>query len=128
MKKLLFTILASLSCLSAEALPKPMFELRENNIELIYDVTVPLIIGIYALDCYCCQSLEPIFNELHKDFGEMFQFARLNARKETYFIDYFRLKRLPTIILMLDGKEVDRHIGAITKDELKFMLKRNFKY
>lgn len=126
MKRFICAILFSFICFTVEALPKPILELKSNNIELVYDSILPVIIDVYAPDCQCCQALDPIFSELHKEYGTMIEFTKLNAKKESHFIDYFRLKRVPTIIFMKNGKELDRHVGPITKEELRKEINRNF--
>lgn len=127
MKKLLFIILTSISYLSAETSKTQIVELNKSNIESMYALSKPIIIEVYATDCYCCQRLTPIFNDLHREYGSLYQFTRLNIKKESYFINYFELKTIPTIIFIKDGREIFRHAGTITKENFKSEIKRHLR-
>lgn len=126
MKWLLSALLISTSLLSAE-LPKngknpyDMIKLNSKNVDLIFNSSRPVIVDVYSDSCSYCKRFLPIFNEVGSEYGDLYQFAKLNIRVEDDCIDLFRVTSVPTIIFMKNGKEVGRQTGFMTKE--KFLSK-----
>ena len=68
----------------------------------------------YANWCIPCKQLTPVINEIKSQF--------LNVRFEEYDVDdssdvasQFGIRSVPTVLLVKDGKEVKRIVGAQSK-------------
>ena len=77
-----------------------------------------MLLDVWAEWCGPCRMLGPIFEELS---GEMegVKFAKVDITSSKALADKFGVMSIPTIILLKDGKEVDRMMGAVPKEHLK---------
>lgn len=70
--------------------------------------------------CQPCKKVKPIVEEMTK---EGFEFQMIDADYEQILVEKFKVKSIPTFILLEDGRELDRITGAKTKEELERFIK-----
>jgi thioredoxin len=67
--------------------------------------------------CQPCKKVKPIVEELNREYAPgMFQIIDVDIEKE--MAKSFELKSVPTFVLFENGNEVNRLIGAQTKQSL----------
>ena len=66
--------------------------------------------------CGPCKTTRPIVEEMKK---EGFEFQRIDADYEQLLVKQFKVKSVPTFILLEDGKEINLITGAKTRKELE---------
>lgn len=79
--------------------------------------------GIYVIDfwadwCGPCKMMAPIFEELSKEMKNI-NFAKVNVDESSDIANEFQIMSIPTIVVMKDGEEIDRIVGAMPKSVLK---------
>ncbi len=72
--------------------------------------------------CGPCKKVRPIVEELNRDQSEV-KFQIIDVDSEGELARRFEIKSIPTFILLDDGAEIDRLIGAQTREKLLEMLK-----
>lgn len=77
------------------------------------------LIDFYADWCPPCKQMDPILKELKE---EGFEIHKVNVEEETLMAQYFDIVNIPTFVLMEEGKEQVRLIGAVHKDKLRQQL------
>jgi thiol-disulfide isomerase/thioredoxin len=65
--------------------------------------------------CNPCQRTRPVAEELKRD--GVIDFLFIDADTEVELLDKFKVKSVPTYILIEDGKEVKRMNGAKTREQ-----------
>ena len=70
--------------------------------------------------CQPCKKVKPVVEEMKK---EGFQFQMIDADYEQLLVIRFKVKAVPTFILLEDGKELNRITGAKTREELEEFIK-----
>lgn len=87
-----------------------------------YDVEIkkeskPIILDIYATWCGPCQQMTPILEELEKEFGDTYKFAKLNVdeAREISTKD-FGVTSVPTFVFIKDGAVKGKETGYMSKD------------
>jgi len=70
--------------------------------------------------CQPCKKVKPVVEEMKK---EGFQFQMIDADYEQLLVKRFKVKAVPTFILLEDGKELNRITGAKTREELEEFIK-----
>ena len=70
--------------------------------------------------CQPCKKVKPIVEDMKR---EGFQFQMIDADYEQLLVKRFKVKAVPTFILLEDGKELNRITGAKTREELEEFIK-----
>lgn len=73
----------------------------------------------FAADwCQPCKMVKPIVKELNREYVPgMFHTVDIDIEKE--MAQRFKIKSVPTFILLKDGEEINRIVGVKTKKELE---------
>ncbi len=81
-----------------------------------------VLIDFYTDWCYYCKVFSPIIEEVLPDF-ENIKFYKTNAEVDTNISTANEVSAFPTIVLFEDGVEINRHVGAMPKEQLIKFLK-----
>ncbi len=74
--------------------------------------------------CVSCKEMAKIMTELKAQYGDQLEVRMVYADKEKDLFTQYKIMLIPTqVFLDAAGKEVDRHIGALSKDEVVKKLK-----
>ena len=82
-----------------------------------------VVVDFGALWCAPCQMFEPIFQEVAKEMKDKAKFAKVNVDDNLELAQRFGVMSIPTTIFFRDGKQVDRVVGVISKEELMKRIK-----
>ena len=100
-----------------------ILELSEGNWEKEISNSTPLtVIECRHDNCPFCAKLEPIFNEVVKEYEGRMRFARLNVLANPFNKKMaFRLGVMstPTIVFFCQGRTVEMVAGLMTKIQLE---------
>ncbi|MCF7871772.1 thioredoxin [Candidatus Woesearchaeota archaeon] len=101
--------------------------MKELNAENFKDFVKEgnVIVDFWAEWCGPCRMLGPIFEELSKEIKNV-KFAKLNVDEAGEISASAGVRGIPTMILFKDGNEIDRIVGALSKDALKSKLTSAF--
>jgi len=83
----------------------------------------PMLVEFYATWCQHCKALEPIINDLYKEFGNKVKFAMVDVDKATHYSDVMNVKAMPTLFFYKEGEEVKKIVGPRTKEIIENTLK-----
>ena len=72
--------------------------------------------------CGPCKKLKPILDNLESKMN--LRVFRIDVEKEDEAVENYTIRNIPTIVILKDGKEVDRISGLIPSEvlEAKFKL------
>ncbi len=74
--------------------------------------------------CVSCKEMEQVMADLKQTHGGQVEFRMVYADKEKDLFQQYKIMLIPTqVFLDAAGKEVDRHIGALSKEEVLKKLK-----
>ena len=79
----------------------------------------PALIDFYASWCGPCQRLSPIIDELAAEYDGKVLIGKCDVEEGDDVAASFMIRNVPTIVFLKDGKQVDKHVGAATKEQLK---------
>jgi thioredoxin 1 len=79
-------------------------------------------LDFYADWCGPCQAMKPIFEEIEKDYEGKVEFKKVDVEVEGALAQEFGVVSIPTFVVLKDGKEVSRKMGAMPKEVLKQWL------
>jgi thioredoxin 1 len=73
-------------------------------------------LDFYADWCGPCKVMNPVIEELEKDFAGKMEISKIDVDNETEQTEKFGVMSIPTYVLLKDGQEVERFIGAQPKE------------
>ena len=80
---------------------------------------VPRFLELGADKCVPCKMMQPILDELRKEYPGKLQVDFIDVWKEPAVSQQYGISAIPTqIIFDANGKEVFRHIGFFPKDKI----------
>ena len=69
--------------------------------------------------CVSCKEMAKIMTELTAQYGDQLEVRMVYADEEKELFKKYKIMLIPTqVFLDAAGKEVDRHIGALSKEEV----------
>jgi thioredoxin 1 len=77
------------------------------------------VIDFWATWCGPCIMIAPIIEELAADNEGKVVIGKMNVDDNSAIPLKYGVRSIPTIVFIKDGKEVDRHVGATTKNVLQ---------
>jgi thioredoxin 1 len=84
----------------------------------------PALYEFGAGHCISCKEMEKVISELKTTLADKVEFRMLYADKEKPLFQQYKIMLIPTqVFLNAEGKEVDRHVGALTKEQVLAKLK-----
>jgi len=79
----------------------------------------PIILDVYATWCGPCQQMMPIMEELEKELGEKYKFAKLNVDEARDVSIQYGVTSVPTFIFIKGGEVKGKETGYMSKDAVK---------
>jgi len=70
--------------------------------------------------CPSCQNMTPIVEQLKKTHSIPVQ--KIDIDYDGTFVPKYNVKSVPTTIVLENGNEVKRHVGALTSDQLNNLI------
>ena len=101
-----------------------LLELSEKNFDDTVSGDKPVLVDFWATWCGPCQFMLPIFDKLAKKYGQKVIFGRLNVDDNQGIAMRFDVYAIPTFIIFVNGKAVDRAVGAVGEKGLEGLLQK----
>jgi len=97
--------------------------LTDENFEAeVKKAALPVLIDFWAPWCGPCKSVGPIMEELAAEYDGRLVIAKLNVDENQAAPARFGVRSIPNLVLLKDGEEAGRIVGARTKDGFKAAL------
>ena len=103
---------------------KHLLELSERNFDDTVSGDRPVLVDFWATWCGPCQFMLPIFDKLAKKYGQKVTFGRLNVDDNQGIAMRFDVYAIPTFIVFVNGKAIDRAVGAVGEKGLEGLLQK----
>ncbi|MFZ2096537.1 MAG: thioredoxin [Anaerolineales bacterium] len=84
----------------------------------VLNSTVPVMVDFTAVWCGPCKMLDPIVEQLSKQWGNKVKVVKLDVDENSNLAMQYGIMGIPTLILFLNGEAVQRLSGYQPKDRI----------
>jgi thioredoxin 1 len=85
---------------------------------------IPVLVDFWASWCPPCKVVEPIIDELAREYQGKIKIGKLNVDRNPGLGVKYEITGVPTFIIFKDGKVKARAMAAKSKNELKKMIEK----
>lgn len=83
---------------------------------------VAVVVDLWAPWCGPCRFVGPILEELSREFSGRLKVVKVNVDDNPQTARRFEAYSIPTMVVLRDGRVVDRIVGALPKSQLTVRL------
>lgn len=102
---------------------KKVYDFEKNPDEWKYLGSPPAIVDFYADWCGPCRQLSPVLDELAKEYSGKLTIYKVNVDNERGLATFFGIRSIPTLLFIPMKGKPQRSLGALSKTELKGIIK-----
>jgi thioredoxin 2 len=85
---------------------------------------LPVLLDAWAPWCGPCHMIAPVVDQLATELAGRIRVVKLNVDENPRTAARFDLRSIPTLLVLKDGREVDRLVGVQPKREIARRLER----
>ncbi len=87
--------------------------------QVVESSRVLVLVDLWAPWCGPCRVISPALEKLAEDLAGQLKLVKVNVDEATGIARRFSVQSIPTLLLMREGKEVARQIGALPDAALR---------
>lgn len=100
-----------------------MIEVNNDNYQEILKSSLPVLMDIGATWCGPCKALAPIVDELSEQYDGKLVFAKVDVDEASDIAAAYRVRNVPTVLIIKNGEVVDKSVGLVAKATLEEKIK-----
>ena len=77
---------------------------------------LPVMVDIWAEWCGPCRAIAPVLEELSDDYDGKAHIVKVNVDENGKLATDYQIHGIPCLVIFKDGKEVERVVGAGSKE------------
>ena len=94
---------------------------KHNFQEEVLNADRKVLLDFWAPWCGPCRSVLPIVEEIAEEYDDI-KVCKVNVDEEIELASQYRVMSIPTLVVMENGQEVKRAMGARSKGSILAML------
>jgi thioredoxin 1 len=102
-----------------------VIELSDTSFEQeVTKSATPVLVDMWAAWCGPCRIIAPLVEELAGTCQGKMKMGKVNVDDHPQLASQFRVLNIPTLLFFKEGREVDRVVGVVPKEELARRIDR----
>ena len=87
--------------------------------QVVGSASLPVLVDVWAPWCAPCKVMEPLIQEVARNLAGRIKVVKVNADDAPRLSDRFGVRGIPTMLLLDQGRVVDRRVGALPREALR---------
>ncbi|HLH67280.1 MAG TPA: thioredoxin [Solirubrobacteraceae bacterium] len=100
----------------------------EDSFDAETQASVPVLVDFWAPWCGPCKAMAPVLERIAGSHAGRVKIVKVNTDSAPALARRFRVQGIPLIVLMRDGTEVDRLVGALPEAQMGAWLERHLRH
>jgi thioredoxin 2 len=96
----------------------PVVITDENFAAEVERSSLPVLLDLWAAWCGPCRMIAPVIDQLASELAGRVKVAKLNVDQNKQTAARFGVRSIPTLLVLKEGREIDRLVGALPKQEI----------
>ncbi len=93
--------------------------------EVVVKSDIPVLIDFWATWCGPCRMIAPIIEELAVEYEGKIKVCKLDVDNNQKVAMMYGIRSIPTVVIVKNGEEVDRILGAVPKQHFVERIKNH---
>ena len=94
-------------------------KITNENYEALLSDSKPLVIDFWAEWCGPCRAIAPLVDKFAEEYADKVNIGKCDVDNNDDIVALYRVRNIPTVIFLKGGELVDKHVGAISENDLK---------
>ena len=94
---------------------------KENFAQEVLHSEKPVLLDFWASWCGPCRMLSPVVDEVAEERTDV-KVGKVNVDEQPELAQAFGIASIPTLLVIRDGRTVNRAVGVRSKEEILQML------
>jgi len=104
---------------------RALVDLSDSSFESTIRTNKLVVVDCWAAWCYPCRLVAPVIEELANEHSSAAMFAKLNVDENPLTASKYYIQSIPMILIIKNGVEVERVIGAVPKEQIEGAIKKH---
>lgn len=98
--------------------------INKNNFqEEVLEERGTVVIDFFAPWCMPCKKFSPVVDKIAEEYRGSVKVGKVNIDEDPELAQKFGVMSIPTLVVMRDGKILNRSVGLKTKKEVENMIR-----
>ena len=97
-------------------------DLNDRSLDGALKIYSPLVLDCWEVGCRPCQKIDPIIDQMAKDFRGKIVFGKLCTDVNPATLAKYGVSRTPTLLIFENGTLKHKHVGYYPREELEHII------